>query len=85
MSGVLKSEHEWLIAAVSSVFLLNAHTTQAGSPKPNIVILPSNNLGWKDIVCYDGPVLICRQLMVGLVFAGLMVNSLLGAEPPLSA
>ncbi|XZE56528.1 sulfatase-like hydrolase/transferase [Planctomycetaceae bacterium SH139] len=31
-------------------------TTLAGERRPNIIVLLSDDLGWKDIGCYDGPV-----------------------------
>ncbi|MCH1495096.1 MAG: sulfatase-like hydrolase/transferase [Rubripirellula sp.] len=38
------------------IALLPSTTTLAGERTPNIVVLLSDDLGWKDIGCYDGPV-----------------------------
>lgn len=38
------------------IALLPSTTTLAGERIPNIVVLLSDDLGWKDIGCYDGPV-----------------------------
>ncbi|MDP7018282.1 MAG: sulfatase-like hydrolase/transferase [Pirellulaceae bacterium] len=38
------------------IVLLSAATTLASDRKPNVVVLLADDLGWKDIGCYGGPV-----------------------------
>ena len=41
----------------ATAVMLNVQLAEAGNnPRPNVVILLADDLGWKDVGCYDGPV-----------------------------
>jgi len=47
-----------ILGVILSVSVLGtqAEQTAQGQPKPNVVVLLADDLGWKDIGCYGGPV-----------------------------
>ena len=69
MREIVQSKPLFSVSSVSSVvdpvvvrllcvcvFVAIAASTLAAPPRPNVVVLLADDLGWKDIGCYGGPV-----------------------------